>query len=384
MGIEFRPLPAQARFLASKAKYPAFIAGLGSGKTTVGAIKALIAAHHGDGMVIAPTYPMLRDATQHTMFGILREAGVDFSFNKNEQEAVIAGHRVLFRTGDHPDRLRGPNLSWAWIDEAAMQKAAVWEITLGRLRIGKPSAWVTGTPAGFNWVYDRWTGEDPNYELINASTADNIYLPPEYIVDLQASYSGEFAAQELHGQFVAFEGLVYDEFRTGTHVASLSPPEDWRRVRAIDFGYTNPFVCLWGAVDEDGRLYIYDEYYKRRELMEYHAAQINARGEAEWTVSDHDAQDVAELRKHNIATIKAKKDVMAGIQKVKARLMVQADGRPRLFIHERCVNLLREIGQYRWKDDKEEPVKENDHAMDALRYMVMQLDPTTTARVTVL
>ena len=54
---------------------------------------------------------------------------------------------------------------------------------------------------------------------------------------------------------------------------------------------------------------------------------------------------------------------------------MQQDGRPRLYVHERCVNLRREIGMYRWREDsKEEPVKEHDHAMDAMRYMVMAAD----------
>ncbi len=384
MGIDFHPLPAQAKFLSSEAKYPAFIAGLGSGKTTVGAIKSLLMAQHGDGMVVAPTYPMLRDATQHTLFGLLREAGVEFAFNKNEQEGHIGGHRVLFRTGDNPDRLRGPNLTWAWVDEPAMQKPAVWDIILGRLRVGKPSAWITGTPSGFNWVYERWTGDDKNYELINASTLENVHLPAEYIADLEASYSGEFAQQELHGQFVAFEGLIYNEFRRGVHTFTHDIPEDWARVRAIDFGYTNPFVALWGAIDEDGRLYIYDEHYQRRELIEHHADQILSRGPVEWTVADHDAQDNAELRRYDITTIKAKKDVLSGIQKVKGRLIVQQDGKPRLYIHERCTNLLKELGIYRWKDGKEEPVKESDHAMDALRYMVMQLDGAIAPSISIL
>lgn len=380
-------------------KHPAFVAGIGSGKTYAGAVRAIAYTASGNGMVIAPTYPMLRTATQEPFFDLLNDLNVKFSFNKAEQEMDLFGNKVFFRTGEHPDRLRGPNLMWGWLDEPAMQKELVWKVLEGRLRkrgkavtvagnihvSGMPSAWITGTPAGFNWVYERWAeNDDPRYKMFTASTTENVYLPPEYVADLEASYSGEFAQQELHGQFVAFEGLIYDEFRHAVHVFDYDPPDDWLRVRAIDFGYTNPLVVLWGALDEDGRLYVYDEHYKRRELMEYHAEHIKARGEVEWTVADHDAQDNAELRRHGIVTAKAKKDVMAGIQKVKARFITQADGKPRLFIHERCTNLLKELGQYRWKEDKEEPVKENDHAMDALRYMVMQLDPTVTARISVL
>ena len=114
--------------------------------------------------------------------------------------------------------------------------------------------------------------------------------------------------------------------------------------------------------------------------MDYHATAIKGRpGSFEWTVADHDAQDNAEMRSKGISTTNAKKDVTRGIQKVKARLTIQGDGKPRLYIMSTCVNTIKEISLYRWNEkkagnEKEEPVKENDHSMDALRYMVMQLD----------
>ena len=376
-------MPSQDRFVFSAKRYPFFVAGIGSGKTMAGAIRSALFAKKGDGMILAPTYPMLRDATQHTFFELLDEAAISYEFNKGDQEAILFGHRILFRSADHPERLRGTNLTWAWLDEGAMMRSSVWDIVLGRLRIGDRTAFVTTTPAGFNWVYDRANGDRDEYEFIRARTQDNVHLPTDYVQDLTATYTGEFAAQELEGEFVAFEGLIYSDFRQGVHISEAEPKG--QKVCAIDFGYTNPFVALWGSVDEDGRLHIYDEHYKRRELMEYHAEQILSRGECEWYVADHDAQDVAELRAYDIPTAPAKKAVLAGIQKVMSRLIVQPDGRPRLTIHPRCVNLLREIGTYRWREQssKEEPVKENDHAMDALRYMVMQLE-TAAPRISVL
>ena len=80
-------------------------------------------------------------------------------------------------------------------------------------------------------------------------------------------YSDEFAKQEIYGDFIAFEGLVYKEFSRVVHVIdSFEIPEHWRRVRGIDFGFKNPFVCLFCALDEDNRLYIYDEHYYREKL----------------------------------------------------------------------------------------------------------------------
>jgi len=369
-------MPRQDRFVFSGAKFPAFVGGLGSGKPMAGAIRSYRYAALSDGLVVAPTFPMLRDSTQYTFFELLDKGGVPYTFNKADQEADLFGHRVLFRTAEHADRLRGPNLGWAWLDEAALMRRRVWDVVLGRLRVGDPSAWATTTPAGFNWVYDLWQTPGDQYELHTASTRENRYLPKGYVHDLEDAYSGEFAAQEIDGQFVAFEGLVYSEYRDAIHLIEDDPSERWHRVRSIDFGFTNPFVCLWGAIDEDGRLYVYDEHYERKTLIRDHAAAINARGgKYDWTVSDHDAQDAAELAQHGVLTVNARKDVTIGLQRVKARMKVKEDGRPRLYIHDRCVNLRRELGMYRWRgDNREEPVKENDHAMDALRYMVMGID----------
>jgi PBSX family phage terminase large subunit len=211
---------------------------------------------------------------------------------------------------------------------------------------------------------------------------DNPYLPSDYVENLKASTpAGMWYDRAIKGQWVAAEGLVYGMFDRETHgVEPFTPPEDWRRIRSIDFGFKNAFVCLWGAIDHDGRLYVYDEHYRAEALIAEHASEIHKRGGAEWTISDHDAQERAELHAKGIATQSAIKDVSLGLQRVAERLVVQPDGYPRLFVSGVCVNLLREFGMYVWeppkdgKPVKEEPRKEHDHAMDALRYMVMALD----------
>lgn len=382
--VRFDFLPKQREFLNSSAKYTAFIGGIGSGKTFAGCVKAYIEGVQKGrpGMIVAPTFPMLRDVTQTTFLELLDSTGVGYAFNKSENKIFVNGATILFRSAEKPDRLRGPNLSWVYLDEAAMMRGKIWEIVIGRLRVGVPKGWLTTTPAGFNWVYNYFVKrEDDQYKIFRGRTQDNTYLPDDYINDLVSTYSGEFARQELDGEFTLFEGLVYSEYRSGLHSQAFDIAEGMTLVRAIDYGYTNPFVCLWGALDEDGRLYIYDEHYANRMLIKDHAAEIHKRqGKFSWTVADHDAQDSAEMRNRGIFTIRAKKDVMEGIQRVKARFLVQGDGRPRLFVHPRCQNTIRELLSYRWQDskdgknDKEEPVKENDHAMDALRYMVMQID----------
>jgi phage terminase large subunit len=378
-------LPKQDDFIFSSAKYPAFISGLGAGKTYAGCLKAVLKMELGqDGVILAPTYPMLRDVTQKTFLDILDGSNLQYEFYKTDGVLLRKNARVLFRSADAPDRLRGPNLNWAYLDEAAQMYESMWNIILGRLRVGRnPGAWITTTPAGYNWVYRRWVEKgDPAYHLIHASTRENTFLPQEYIDDLESNYVGEFAKQEIDGDFVAFEGLVYPDFSRSLHIYKPFPiPDSWPRYRALDYGYTNPFVCLWGALDEDKRLYIYTEHYQPKTLLRDHVNMIKARnGNVQWTVADWDAQDNAEMAALGVPTNRARKEVLTGIRKVMARLVKQDDGKPRLFISEDCKNLIREFGLYRWnetkegRNDKEEPVKENDHAMDALRYLIMELD----------
>jgi PBSX family phage terminase large subunit len=334
---------------------------------------------------------MLRDSTQKTFFDLCERLSIPATFWKAEERARIGKANIYFRSADYPDRLRGPNLGWAWLDEAALMTERAWQVILGRLRVGKPKAWITTTPAGYNWVYRYFVSERrENYAIFRASTRENYFNASGFLDDIIGNYSGEFARQEIDGEFVAFEGLVYSEFRSDLHVVDPLPDlAGYRLVRGIDYGYTNPFVCLWGALDHDGRLYIYDEHYRRKTLIRDHAEAIKARpGEFEWTVADTDAQDNAEMQACGIWTINARKEVIAGIQAVKARMITAGDGKPRLFICSNCVSTLKELGMYRWADsasgrnEKEEPLKENDHNCDALRYMVMQIDNTPLPRVT--
>lgn len=204
------------------------------------------------------------------------------------------------------------------------------------------------------------------------------------------------------GNWVAAEGLIYEEFDTAVHIrrALAEPPKDWPVYLSIDFGFTNPFVCQFWTRDTDGRLILYREIYKTKGLVEDHAAAIKAELKRQRNprvtavICDHDAEDRATLTRHlGLGTVAAKKTVSDGLQAVATRLKVQPDGQPRLYI---CRDALvdrdasldadakptcseQEIVGYIWdakdgKPPKEAPVKENDHGMDAMRYMVAHLD----------
>lgn len=372
---------AQDDFVECRDRFTALIGGIGSGKSYAGCVKAFLRASEGKtlGMVTAPTYPMLRDATLRTFLDLSQ--GFVKDFQKSEMIAtMVNGSEILFRSADNPDRLRGPNLHWWFGDEAAMYSPDVWRIMIGRLRAGGRAgdAWLVTTPRGRNWLYER----QDEIRIFKARTKDNPYLDPEFVASLVASYTGKFAEQELEGEFVTFEGLVYDDFDRGKHVKTHDGPFI-RYLAGVDEGYTNPAVILVVGVDPDGRAHIVEEFYRRRQLQGdvVAAAQaLHAQYHLEDLIVDPSAAGlVAEMESVGLPVRKANNEVFPGLQAVKARLALQGDGLPRLTLAPSCANVISEFESYVWKDTKsaglkDDPEKVNDHAMDALRYAIMRLD----------
>ena len=154
MQTEIELYSEQFDFVTSDARFTAFIGGIGSGKTLGGCVKAIGHCQPSAlGLIVAPTYGMLRDATWRTFQSVA--GGAIAEFLRGEMRVVMVnGSEILFRSADDPERLRGPNLSWAFIDEAALCHKMAWPITIGRLRKdGKAGpCWLTTTPKGRNWV----------------------------------------------------------------------------------------------------------------------------------------------------------------------------------------------------------------------------------------
>lgn len=385
--IPYEPHPAQRRFHESKARYRAFVGGIGSGKTLAGvheAIRVAMQQRGSLGMIVAPTYTMLRDATRRTFLDVCPQELIE-GFHKTENRVtLLGGSEILFRSADEPDRLRGPNLAWVYVDEAAMVAHQAWRILIGRLRQAgyEPRAWITTTPKGRNWVWQEWVerGDRENYELIRCSSRENPHLPPDFIRDLEASYSGVFARQEIEGEFVGFEGLVYDNFSRDVHVAEPPAGAIKEHIAGVDWGYTNPAVVLVVGIDGDGRMWVVDEFYQRRVMIEQQIAaaqEFQRRYNVQRFLCDpSEPQFIAKFQQAGLPAIAGDNALRPGIAAVYSRLAVQDDGKPRLFVSPRCVNLIVEFENYRYPEQKGEIVKETplkafDHALDALRYAVM-------------
>lgn len=163
------------------------------------------------GMVIAPTYRMLADSTLATFLELTRQGGVLRDFNKSEMAAeLVNGTRALFRSADEPDRLRGVNLGWAFLDEGALCAKETWLIVMARLRGTPGRAWICSTPRGFNWLHEAFVKTNsPDYAVIRSSTRDNIFLPAHFVERLQSQYTEQWQRQEIEGEFCELEGTLF-------------------------------------------------------------------------------------------------------------------------------------------------------------------------------
>jgi phage terminase large subunit-like protein len=417
--------PVQAAFVASTARFSFYVGGIGAGKTTAGALRALDYAldHPGAlGLIGAPTYPMLRDATQRTVFDLLEALSAHdededahparYTYRKAENHLTLPnGAEILFRSLDEPDRVRGLNLAWFWLDEAPMCGYYAWQVLKGRLRQRSypTTAWATGTPRGRDGFWrDFEHTPRPHHALYRASTLENGHnLPPDYVADL--GLSGPLYDQEVLGLFTAFEGLVYPfsaDAQNGHLRQSATDAHFAQVIGGVDWGYTNPTAAVVFGLDRDERAWQLDELYQRRapldavivpaliELTRRYSVRAWYCGPDE---PEHIAVLQAALAREGLPTraLPAENAIRPGIQTVLRMLAPRGDGTRGLYVAPRCVHTIAEYGSYQYPttplaaglasaagqsdsppavysrasaDLPELPVKANDHLMDATRY----------------
>ena len=296
------------------------------------------------------------------------------------------GSEIIGKSADKPQSLLGEHLDWVLLSEAAQLPGDIWPRYLEpRLSTTKGYAILPTTPdANANWLYELYVkGLEGNerYDSYSWDVTGNPIYPLEELEEARRFFGEDhpvFQEQYL-GKWTFKHGRVYGhDFDTGRNIIDLPSDgisQDWPRIRAIDFGYRDPFVCLWGVITPDGELWIYREYYQPGRSMEEHARVIRERSEGErilYTVADpSEQQSIADLRRLGVAAIDANRDRRAGRMLVGDYLR---SGRLK-FIRGACPETLRELSWFHWDIDKDkEGAKEatvgDDHAMDAMRYMV--------------
>jgi len=311
----------------------------------------------------------------------------------NKQEEIpreirlINGNRIEFKAYEQGrEAFQGRAIDAFYGDEQATRDSeAIWQEIQARLIDRNGFSRQSMTPIIHQqWLEDRITNLPATDSIQYADLNDNRrsrggYCDDAEIDALIAEWPEEIQETRIKGYFAAFAGAVYRSYRSDVHVIEpFRIPNTWDRWRCIDWGFNNPFCCLWLARNPDGQFFVYREYHKARELLRTHAEHIHEVSQGEryrCTWADHDAQDRFEFEDLGIDTIPAMKDVRRGIECVQAHLKVQANRQPKLYIFNTCEQLRREMPAYKWhetkaetSDPKDEPFKVNDHALDALRY----------------
>ena len=424
--VVFRAHRSQLELLSSRARLVGFVGGAGSGKTTAGVVWSLMKAATlpgSRGMLIARSYPQLRQSLMVELEKWARASRLDevWQFHRADMEIRLPNAaRFWLRSADRPESLLGADLAWLYGDEVALWDEAAFKYALSRLRQPgfRQQAVFTFTPKGRNWAYNVFglPRADDQIHIIRASTRDNPYLDPAFIAMLEAQYGTDtlWARQEIEGEFVSFEGLVYPQFSETVHVRPAPDHAAFSRIVAgVDWGFTNPgaiivvgqyapghpaanpshhdappdltgpaaFAALKPTTPHPTPFHVLDEAYGRnippdgpRECWVSIAARLAVRWGIEVFFCDpSEPGNIEAFRRAGLRTLPADNSVEPGIARVSALL----DAR-QLFIAPSCRNLIEELSRYSFETDREghptgRVLKAFDHACDALRYALVGL-----------
>lgn len=380
---------------------------MGSGKSAALCHEAIRLSYLNPGrrgLIGAPTYPMLRDATLTAMLAILDENRIPYEYSKAENVLLIheTKSRMLFRSLDDFERLRGTNLAWFGVDELTYTAENAWLRLEGRLRDPQAKAlcgFAVWTPKGFDWVYRKFVKEPvEGYETVFAKPNENQFVldrVPDYYERLKKSYDERFFAQEALGEYLnTGAGRVYEAFDRARNVKELKVDPALPLLWALDFN-VDP-MCSVLAQRCGPELRAIDEIVLRRasttEACEefrsrypFHpqplviygdatGARMQTSGTTDYKmVRDYLAR--AGYKRVQFRVPSANPSVRERVAMMNAKLR-SAGGDSELVVSERCKELILDLEEVSFKPDSMVIDKERDprrtHLSDALGYLAWQ------------
>ena len=413
--IRYSPHEKQREIHESGARFKVVAAGRRGGKTVLAVIELI---RHGVDNPQRPDLPTPRSwyvcetyrqaemiawrtFMQYCPANLIRVKNV----NKLYVE-LVNGHIIEFKGSEDYDRLRGVPLTFVVFEEYGFMKPEVWtEVIRPSLTDSGGSALFIGTPGQdgsphFHDLYNLGLAGSSDFRSWLFFTKDNPYIPAAEIEKARRDMPEDIYKREFEADFTSTSGLIYDNFRHATHVIPLYEPSFDRDksdfvVGSIDPGLHNPTAAILAAWDKDGVGRIFREYYVEGKLAGENAQAIKAMAErykvAYWVIDRSSirrdpATGISFFRKYQellCPLITAPNDpgsVWAGIDEVKKLFHVDPVLKtPRLLIGVHNYKTLWELGRYsrykhKWhveKNEEERPRKLHDHAMDAMRNMVM-------------
>jgi len=405
--IAYDPLPSQKSFHELTARFKGFSGPIGSGKSQALCQEAIRLSYLNPrrmGLLGAPTYQMLRDATQATLFEILDSNRIPYEHNKAENTLRMkdTGSRIVFRPVDEFERLRGTNLAWFGLDELTYTPEAAWLRLEGRLRDPKAQrlcGFAVWTPKGYDWVFRKFVeGPSKGYGVVVAQPYENRFLlarVPDFYDRLQESYDERFFRQEVLGAYLSLSGsTVYSSFARAENLKDLGRDQRLPLLWALDFN-VDPMSSLVVQM-VGGKVLVLDEIVVRNGttmdaseefLKRYpdHWAGVHIYGDASGnqrqTTGATDYEMIREyFQAHSGMTLqyrvpRANPSVRERINLTNAKLR-SATGDVGLLVDPKCKELIKDLEQVTYKADSNTIDKDRDrmrtHLSDALGYLLWQ------------
>jgi PBSX family phage terminase large subunit len=336
----------------------------------VDAIAGAIASGKTRVVYIAPTYQQARDIAWEMLKQVFQGA----TFNESRLEVNILDRKVYLRGWESVETLRGQHFDLMVIDEIAMMRNfwLNWQETLRpTLADTKGKALFISTPKGFNHFYDLYNTKDKDYKSFHYTSYDNPFIPKEEIDKAKEEMPEDRFAQEFMADFRKTEGLVYKEFSRDRHISSEEPKRVTDVLAGIDWGWKNPASVHRYRVDADKSIWVDSEFYKTERTTEQIVDYVKTLKPNKVYPDCAEPDRVEYANQAGLNCMEVSKNIEAGIDSVHALFKQN-----RIHIHPDCKNLILELETYRYSDkkpdqnEKEIPVKENDHCLDELRYVV--------------
>jgi phage terminase large subunit len=386
---EYTPRGAAEDFIYSRDPEIIIVGPAETGKTIAACWKlhTIMTKYSGiQSAIIRKSYKSMPGSVLQTFGKIIKGSPVQIYGGERPEKYIYPNGSIIWVGGmDNPDKVLSSERDIIYVNQAEELEQGEWETLTTRVtgRAGNlPYSQLCGdcNPAGSqHWIRQR--AKDGKLKLLFSKHQDN---PTLYTDDGKLTERGKRTMSTLQslsgvrykrlflGEWATAEGAVYEMFNRNNHVLVRDSSEFVYWGLAIDEGYTNPAVILLIGTDSDGRKHIFQEFYERGKLQSdvVAAAQEMAAGKnvTEIAVDASAAGLIADLRNVGLPAVPQKGRVLDGIHVVQEHLKVRGDGRPYLTVDPSCVNTINEFESYVWKPRKDEPVKEMDHAMDALRY----------------
>jgi PBSX family phage terminase large subunit len=306
---------------------------------------------------------------------------------------IQIGNRTIYIVGANDERaeakIRGLTLAGAYGDEVTLWSESFFNMLLSRLRVPNAQLFLTTNPDSPNhWLKKKFLDRETELDIKNFAFElnDNHTLDQKYVAALKAEYappSSLWYRRFINGEWVMAEGAVFDCFDREENIVQELPKMKEYYV-GIDYGTTNPLAALLIGEGVDDQLYVIKEYYYdskagqkqlsdaeySRELLKF----LDGYDVRKIFVDPSAASFITQLwRDNHLGVTKANNNVQDGI-----RIVYNLIGSRKLKIHSSCNKLIEELESYVWDVKQQErgedkPLKRNDHAVDALRYVMIAL-----------